>query len=130
MPNVGPFLSAATFHSFFSQCHWQDGPSASEDKIQEGSWLPDDVPICFVHGDVHRSNIIPDSAHDGGPVCVKAIIDWHQAGYMPIYWEFCKSRWTVFAKIEWRVKYIENFITPPPSDLLYAFDYISSCHPY
>jgi hypothetical protein len=127
--NVGPFPDAAAFHNFFSQYRWEIGPSAEADKIEEGSLLPSDSPISFVHGDLHRSNIILNSAHDDDPVCIKAIIDWHQAGWMPMYWEFFKMRWTVFPEDEWRTKYIEQIIMPPPPELLNALDYISSCHP-
>lgn len=127
--NVGPFPDVASFHNFFSQYRWEKGPSAEADRIKEGSLLPNDSPICFVHGDLHRSNIIVNSTHDDSPVCIKAIIEWHQAGWMPIYWEFGKMRWTVLPDDEWRTEYIQQVIMPPPSELLYAFDYISFCHP-
>jgi thiamine kinase-like enzyme len=55
--------------------------------------LPDD-PINFTHGDLHRSNILVTPAADG-PSRVMAIVDWHQCGWYPAYWEYCNARRTI-----------------------------------
>ena len=72
--------------------------------------LPDD-PINFVHGDLHRSNIIITSAEKGPPRVV-AIVDWHQSGWYPAYWEYCKARYTVEIGDEWVTTYIPKIMQP------------------
>jgi thiamine kinase-like enzyme len=52
--------------------------------------LPDDVPVFFTHADLTPSNIILSSSKSG-PQKIVAIIDWHQSGWYPAYWEACKS---------------------------------------
>ena len=51
--------------------------------------LPDDVPVFFTHADLTPSNIILSS--QSGQQRIVAIIDWHQSGWYPAYWEACKS---------------------------------------
>jgi len=75
------------------------------------SELPDDVAITFTHGDLHRSNIIVSLEGKGAPR-VLAIIDWHQSGWLPAYWEFCKARWTTWIGEEWEVEYLPRFLEP------------------
>lgn len=71
--------------------------------------LPDDVPICFTHGDLNSNNIIV-SAKEGGPIQIRAIIDWHQSGWLPSYWEYCKARWTTQIGGEWEETYLPKFM--------------------
>ncbi|KAF3927199.1 hypothetical protein ABW20_dc0104344 [Dactylellina cionopaga] len=54
--------------------------------------FPDDLPITFTHGDLHKSNFIVSRDK---PIQIKAIIDWEQAGWFPSYWEYCKAKNTV-----------------------------------
>lgn len=51
---------------------------------------PDREPIVFTHGDLDRSNIIVSAPGDGA-TRILAIVDWHQSGWMPAYWEYCKA---------------------------------------
>lgn len=84
------------------------------------SGLPDGVPITFTHGDLHRSNIIlsPDGE---GPPRVLALIDWHQSGWLPAYWEFCKAQYTSYIGEEWAVEYIPRILEP--SEAYYYWEY-------
>ena len=50
------------------------------------------------------------SEGDASPVRVVAIIDWHQSGWLPAYWEYCKARWTTRHGEEWEVEYIPRFV--------------------
>jgi aminoglycoside phosphotransferase (APT) family kinase protein len=65
------------------------------------SKLSDDVPIKFTHGDLHRSNILVSPI--GTPPRIVGIIDWHQSGWLPDYWEFCKAQWVCE---EWEREYL------------------------
>lgn len=60
------------------------------DPYREG--LKDDASIVFTHGDLHKSNIM---VSEDGPIKIRAIVDWEQAGWYPSYWEYCKARYTV-----------------------------------
>lgn len=75
------------------------------------SLLLDDVSITFTHGDLHRSNIIV-SPEGEGALRVLAIIDWHQSGWFPAYWESCKARWTARIGEEWVVEYLPRILKP------------------
>ena len=66
-------------------------------------YLPDDAEIRFTHGDLHPSNIIITSS---SPSKVIAIVDWEQAGWLPVYWEDCKARFTADYSGEWSEKYL------------------------
>ena len=52
--------------------------------------VPDDVPVVFTHADLTPSNIIVSSSASQ-PRTFLAIVDWHQSGWYPAYWEACKS---------------------------------------
>lgn len=71
--------------------------------------LPDDMRIIFTHSDLHRSNII---IRTEGPPCIAAVVDWHQSGWLPEYWEFCKARWTADIGDEWQAEYLPKFLEP------------------
>ena len=84
--------------------------------------LPDDVLITFTHGDLHPSNIIVSP--EGEPqVRVLAIIDWHQSGWFPACWEYCKARWTTAANGEWAAVYLPRILETFESYFL-AWDYL------
>jgi hypothetical protein len=66
------------------------------------------VPITFTHNDIHRRNIIvsQDRAQ------ILAIVDWHQSGWLPSSWEYCKARWTTATQDEWEVVYLPQILEP------------------
>ena len=69
------------------------------------SSLPDDVSIKIPRGDLHRSNIILRTDGDG-ELYIAAIIDWHQAGWLPEYWEVRKAIYTARLGDEWADAYV------------------------
>jgi len=102
-PTAGPFSSVSKFHDWFTSSY---GPRRDNPNIPPHPYryfLPDDVPIVFTHGDLHPSNIIVSF---GPNPRVVAIIDWHQSGWYPAYWEYCKARWTSWIGKEWESKYL------------------------
>lgn len=48
---------------------------------------------------------------EGSPQ-VLALIDWHQSGWYPAYWEHCKARWTTKIGDEWEVEYLPRILEP------------------
>jgi hypothetical protein len=107
---AGPFPTVSAFHDWFSfpnklrRGRLQDHPFRSELRDADGE------PITFTHGDLHRSNILVSST---GPPKILALIDWHQSGWLPAYWEFCKARWTTnIGEDEWEVKYLPKIVQP------------------
>ena len=72
--------------------------------------LPDDVPIAFTHNDLHRGNIMI-SPKGQYPARLIAIIDWHQSGWMPAYWEYCKAKFSVASEDEW-CQYLPDIFHP------------------
>lgn len=71
--------------------------------------LPDKVPIRFTHNDLHPGNIIVSAV---GPPTVCAIIDWHQSGWYPDFWEYCKTRYIADPGSDWTTKYLKSWLTP------------------
>jgi len=108
------------------QVHWAQTPSDPPNKIHPMRRdIPDEL-ISFVHADLHRSNILITSA-EKGPARVMAIIDWHQSGWYPAYWEYCKARLTAEFGDEWVTKYIPR-IMQPREEAWNCFNYICHCH--
>ncbi|KAJ8116981.1 hypothetical protein OPT61_g1716 [Boeremia exigua] len=108
LPNAGPFPSVKEFHDWFSFLYrrWLADPNAyPQDPYRRD--LPDDARIVLTHGDLHRSNIMVTKS---GPPRILALIDWHQAGWLPEYWEVCKAIYTVGTEDEWAQKYIPQFL--------------------
>jgi hypothetical protein len=108
LPSAGPFPSVKEFHDWFSFLYRRNLSNPNtypQDPYRSG--LPDDAQIVFTHGDLHRSNIIVTKS---GPPKILALIDWHQAGWLPAYWEVCKARYTADAEDEWATKYIPQFL--------------------
>jgi hypothetical protein len=104
----GLFTTISAFHDWFSipnllRHRAQVHPLRSELRDADGE------PITFTHGDLHRSNILVSST---GPPKILALIDWHQSGWLPAYWEFCKARWTTRIGDEWEVKYLPKIMQP------------------
>lgn len=87
--NAGPFPDVKSFHDWYTnlanQLH-----NLPRNTDPERQCLPDDSPIFFTHADLNPENIIVSSPGDG-PTRVLAIIDWHQSGWYPAYWEYCKA---------------------------------------
>jgi hypothetical protein len=124
---VGPFPDASTFNDWFTHPNWAQNPLSRPlndiHPLRRG--LPDD-PIRFVHGDIHRSNILITSEGQHPPR-VLAIIDWHQSGWYPAYWEYCKARWTAEPGDEWVTKYIPEIIEAR-AEAYHSFNYFCLCH--
>ncbi|TVY19330.1 hypothetical protein LARI1_G002348 [Lachnellula arida] len=113
-PPAGPFSSVKEFHDWLSfltkrglEMHWPD-PSLIPDPYRDS--LPDNSPITFTHADLHPSNILVTS---DAPYHVIAIIDWHQSGWYPDYWEYCKATYTAEYNGEWNTQYIPRFVDIP-----------------
>lgn len=113
-PLAGPFSSVKEFHDWLSfltkrglEMHWPD-PSLIPDPFRDS--LPDNSPITFTHADLHPSNILVTS---DAPYRVVAIIDWHQSGWYPDYWEYCKATYTAEYNGEWNTQYIPRFVDIP-----------------
>ncbi|SLM33785.1 Protein kinase-like domain [Lasallia pustulata] len=103
----GPFPSISSFHDYFHTGGKGSSPSSSPDPYRVS--LPDNVPITFTHSDLHRSNIIvtPAGMH---PVRVLALIDWHQSGWLPAYWEYCKASFSSPHEDKWVTECVPKFL--------------------
>lgn len=104
-PPAGPFSSVKEFHDWLTflthrgmEIHWPD-PSLIPKPFRDS--LPDDSPITFTHADLHQSNIMVTS---DAPYRVVAIIDWHQSGWYPDYWEYCRATYTADYSEEWNTQ--------------------------
>jgi Phosphotransferase enzyme family len=103
----GIFPSVAAFHDWFTTI---DLPlDASIDPARK--WLSDEVHIVFTHGDIHRRNIMV-SSQGQGQCRIVALVDWHQSGWLPAYWEFCKALLTTPIGSDWETDYIPRFLSP------------------
>jgi hypothetical protein len=56
---------------------------------------PSSSPIKFTHRSLHPTDILV-SPLGTGPARIVAIIDWHQSGWFPEYWEFYKAVYSVY----------------------------------
>jgi thiamine kinase-like enzyme len=83
-------------------------PRSTNDPQRQG--LPDDSPVFFTHADLNLVNIIVSSPDDG-PARVLAIIDWHQSGWYPAYWEYCKALGQSANYLGWR-DCLETILAP------------------
>jgi Phosphotransferase enzyme family len=79
------------FNDYFMNLLWT-GPGLPDEKFVHPmrSGLPDEVPVFFTHADLTPTNMILSSSPSGHK-SIAAIIDWHQSGWYPAYWEACKS---------------------------------------
>ncbi|KAH6645375.1 kinase-like domain-containing protein [Truncatella angustata] len=69
------------------------GPFEGVDAVQQfhnvcGIEIHDEIPIHFTHADITPVNIL---LGPGPQPKVAAILDWGQAGWYPMYWEYCKA---------------------------------------
>lgn len=104
---AGPFVSVKEFYDWLSaltkigkEIHWPD-PSLIPDPFRDS--LPDHSPVTFTYADLHPSNIIV-SANKSFRVI--ALIDWHQSGWYPEYWKYCKALFTADPGREWETEYV------------------------
>lgn len=91
-PSGGPFPSCKVFLDWFSTLNLgkiPKHPNARPDPYRKD--LPDNAAIIFTHNDPHHGNIIVSAV--ASPE-IRAIIDWHQSGWYPEYWEYCKAQFT------------------------------------
>jgi len=109
----GPFSSVKDFHDWYTYipCSYP-GHERSTYVNPYRHDLPDDVPIVFTHNDLHPSNIMI-SCEPGAGVKISAIIDWHQSGWYPAYWEGCKLRWSSSYDTPWVTKYLPEVREEP-----------------
>ncbi|KAF4946988.1 hypothetical protein FGADI_10753 [Fusarium gaditjirri] len=122
-PKAGPFLSVKEFHDWFSFLIKQQaasGPHWEGYKLEDipdpyRQLLPDDPGVVFTHADLHQSNIM---ISEGSPCRVMAVIDWHQSGWYPDYWEFYKAEYTNHWESEWVQEYIPMFLEEPRETFL------------
>ncbi|KAI1025321.1 hypothetical protein LB505_009626 [Fusarium chuoi] len=82
-------------------------------------FLPDDPVVVFTHADLHPSNIM---VSEGSPCRVNAVIDWHQSGWYPDYWEFYKAEYTNHWESEWVQEYIPMVLNKPRETFLNGID--------
>jgi hypothetical protein len=114
-PTAGPFSSVSDFHDWFTSSFGANPLDRNQPPHPYRSFLPDDVAIVFTHADLHPSNIILSA---GPNPHVVSIIDWHQSGWYPDYWEYCKALVTSPIGGEWETKYLPLFL-----DRRDCFDY-------
>jgi hypothetical protein len=119
---AGPFSSVKEFHDWLSyltkrgkEVHWPD-PLLIPDPFRE--LLPDNSLVIFTHGDLHRSNIMVST---DGPCRIVALVDWHQSGWYPDYWEYCKAVFTAEPGGEWEIEYVPRFLEVPDCYDAWAF---------
>jgi hypothetical protein len=110
-PTAGPFSSVADFHDWITSSYgpYKYEPEQNRSPHPYRSFLLDDVTIVFTHSDLHPSNIMLST---GPNPRVLSIIDWHQSGWYPDYWEYCKAWWTARIGGEWECKYLPKFLDP------------------
>ncbi|KAK2800951.1 hypothetical protein FQN50_007926 [Emmonsiellopsis sp. PD_5] len=104
MSEAGPFTTVKQFHDWFTflpRRRMSDPHSVPIEPFRQD--LPDDSPIKFTHGDLHRSNIVVTRSR---PYKVTSIIDWEQSGWLPAYWETRKAQYTAHWKEEWSKQYL------------------------
>ncbi|KAI7502590.1 hypothetical protein KC367_g2135 [Hortaea werneckii] len=124
---AGPFESVREFNDAFARLAH---PTAAVDDIDprktfvEMRGLTDDRPAVFAHADLDLSNILI-SKIDEGPARVKAIIDWHQAGWYPQYWDWLKAQSVGQFGSEWVEHYLPKFLQLPPDGYHEVFEYVS-----
>ncbi|KAK6526977.1 hypothetical protein TWF281_010173 [Arthrobotrys megalospora] len=111
---AGPFLTVAAFHDWLNDRVLRRFPDP-EATMPLRKMLPDNALIVFSHGDLHPKNILISPAKLSKIV---AIVDWHQSGWYPSYWERCKAEWGNLG--DWANKYLpEALENSEHSDQLY-----------
>lgn len=84
--------------------------------------LPDDARVVFTHNDLNFANILVSR---NGLCKVLAIIDWHQSGWYPSYWEYCKTFMVAHndgEEIEdWKYDYLPKILDMPRPETYFAW---------
>lgn len=127
-PSNGQFPSCKAFLDWFSTLYLQKipkHPNSRPDPYRKD--LPDNVGITFTHNDLHPGNIIVSG---DGPPKICAIVDWHQSGWYPEYWEYCKAQYTADPESEWSTKYIPSFLTPCDEKVSFAWEFYQAAKGY
>ncbi|KAH7150465.1 kinase-like domain-containing protein [Dactylonectria estremocensis] len=106
-PTAGPFHGVSEFHDWFTSTTGPADTCGKKTPHPYRTFLPDEVPVVFTHGDLHPSNII---ISPGPNPKIAAVVDWQQAGWYPAYWEYCKARWTTSIGDEWEREYLPQFV--------------------
>ncbi|KZW00261.1 hypothetical protein EXIGLDRAFT_604553 [Exidia glandulosa HHB12029] len=110
---AGPFSSVPQLHD-----HLALAKHCKNDPYYEHPYrymLQDEARIVFTHGDLSFCNVLvsPASASDS-TLRIAALLDWHQAGWMPDYWEAYKARWT--HGDEWADRYLSHILDVTDDD--------------
>ncbi|EJD48035.1 kinase-like protein [Auricularia subglabra TFB-10046 SS5] len=114
---AGPFSSVAAFHDHYALKPWQTRHGdAYEDPYR--AMLHDEAGIAFSHNDLSLSNILVADTSSHTPR-ISAIIDWHQAGWVPDYWECYKTRW--LQDEQWAQKYLPLVLDDPNEEDSYWY---------
>jgi hypothetical protein len=107
LPCPGPFPDVSSFHNYFVKARTPNSEDLEPHEYR--SLLPDSSPIKFTYGDLHPTNILVSP--EGTSARIVAIIDWHQSGWLPEYWEFCKAVYSVYYD-EWET-YVRRALMEP-----------------
>lgn len=75
-------------------------------KLLRGAFS-DHSSIVFTHTDIYTTNIIMSSTSTE----VLGIIDWHEAGWYPEFWEYLKTSWANDLNDDWK-DYVDIAIQP------------------
>ncbi|KAH6909900.1 kinase-like domain-containing protein [Coprinopsis sp. MPI-PUGE-AT-0042] len=86
-----PFRDTCSFYKFLTGLTCEERVGYHHDYPQQFPALPYDAPIVFTHGDLNFSNILVTRSQEG-VYSVAAIIDWERGGWMPKYWDYCRTR--------------------------------------
>ena len=112
-----PFKSVAVFHDYFTNPRNRSIPHRFRDKLH------DNQQICFTHGDINKANIIVSPPSDGR-VHIRAIIDWHQSGWYPANWEYCKARRQTLNSDLWQ-RHLSEFLERWPTQWFEEWEYFA-----
>jgi len=115
---AGPFPSVKDFNDYLMEELW-----IGERPHPMRPGVPDDIPIMFTHADLTPSNVIVSSSASG-PHTILAIVDWHQSGWYPAYWEACKSISNADPNSEWGQGL--PFVLRPYNECLSVYSYMIS----
>lgn len=118
----GLFPNVSAFHDYFSTDFGLSKDLGVHPPHEFRHHLPDQDSIVFTHADLHPSNILVSTGRNPRVV---SIVDWHQSGWYPAYWEYCKARWTSRIGGEWKAEYLPMFLDR--HDCYDYFDYFCLC---
>lgn len=114
--SFGPFESLRAFNDRRVTMYDQFGnihPPTATHIVSIREEMPDDLPIVFTHGDIHRDNVvvkvIGDQPED---VRIVALLDWGQSGWRPEHWEGFKAAWLGRDKANMWKQFGRNTLSP------------------